>query len=552
LNARRVVALTALGLVLIGLVLSPLLGLFEASVAGDGLARYLALATSESARDAMAKSVELSLWTVVAAAAVGIPLAFLTRGLGVYGRLLRGLAFAPLLLTPVLGVLGFYFLCGKDGALDRLVPFYAWEFRGFGAVLVVHAFTLFPFFFAFTTAALDRLDPALYDAARTLGAAPFKAGLRVVLPALLPSLLGAAALTFMSSMASFTAPYVFGRGFRTATVAIVVARQDDAALAAALAVVLLVVSLLSLLPLAFLSKTTGGGKGVAAASDRAPSGTGFFLRSVAATLLCAAAFAPLLTVLLVSLKERGRLGAEGLFESLTLAHYRVVVDGALDPRAIGPAADFAASVGRSLLYAAIATAAGLLFSIPLTLVSRGAPRALRAAYLLVAALPFAVPGTVLAVAMIESFAEKGPFGLFPGIVGGVVALPLAYFVRNLPLHVRANEAAIERLPLGIEDAARTLGLGPFRTALRVVVPAILPGATAGALLAFVSAAGEFVASFLLFTVFTKPASVAVYEAFGGAEFGVAAAAGTLLALATALGALALRGLSIVAGVALSR
>ena len=537
----RGAALAAAFAVLAALVIDPLRGLFAASLAGGGLGRYAALLAEPIHRAALKESLVLSAASVIAAFFVGVPLALLTHDLGRFGRILRGAAFAPLLLTPVLGVLGFYFLCGRDGVITRLVPGYEGDFRGFGAVLAVHAATLFPFFFSFTAAALERFDRGLIDAARSLGATPFRAFVGVVLPALVPGLVGAGALTFMSAMASFTAPYVFGGGERVLTVAIVVARQDAPADAAALSIVLLAASLASLLPLALLRKRAAGGKGSGARSSPLAGGDGTrFVRGAVAAVVSAIVFLPLAVVLLVSFKSDGRLGRENLFAGLSTEHYRAALSGIFSRDGFGPTAELAACIGRALLFAAIATAVGAVFALVLSLAGRDVKGPVRVVLFAAAALPFAVPGTALALALLESFATRGPLGIGGGLIGSVVILPLAYFVRNMPLQVRATEAAMAQLPSDVESASRTLGRGAVATALRVTLPLLVPGVVSGALLAFFAGAGEFVASVLLCTVFTKPASVAIYEQFAGADFGGAAAAGVLLAVLTALAAVLLR------------
>src|SRR5204863_510880 len=81
---------------------------------------------------------------------------------------------------------------------------------GPAAVLLVHAYTMYVYFYLFTRAGLARLDAALLEAAEGLGAGPRTVLTRVTLPLLSPALTGAALLTFMTSLASFSAPYVFG------------------------------------------------------------------------------------------------------------------------------------------------------------------------------------------------------------------------------------------------------------------------------------------------------------------------------------------------------
>jgi iron(III) transport system permease protein len=135
---------------------------------------------------------------------------------------------------------------------------------------------------------------------------------------------------------------------------------------------------------------------------------------------------------------------------------------------------------------------------------------------------------VLALALLEAFATAGPFGIGPPLAQSAAILPFAYFVRNLPLVVQATSSAAAQLPPSMPEASRTLGAGPLQTVRRVTLPLILPGVAAGATMAFVIATGEFVASILLYTPRTQPASVAIYAEYSQGAFGTAAAAGAIL------------------------
>ena len=89
-----------------------------------------------------------------------------------------------------------------------------WRLAGPGAILLVHAYSMYVYFYLFTRAGLSRLDAALLEAAASLGAGKVRTLFRVTLPLLRPALAGAALLTFMTSLASFSAPYLFGGSFR--------------------------------------------------------------------------------------------------------------------------------------------------------------------------------------------------------------------------------------------------------------------------------------------------------------------------------------------------
>ena len=90
------------------------------------------------------------------------------------------------------------------------------------------------------------------------------------------------------------------------------------------------------------------------------------------------------------------------------------------------------------------------------------------------------------------------------------------------------EQFCRQLDRSLEEAAASLGAGRLRAARRVLLPLVLPGLAAGALLAFVTALGEFVASILLYTQSTRPISIEILSQLRAYDFGTAAAYGVVL------------------------
>ena len=75
-------------------------------------------------------------------------------------------------------------------------------------------------------AGLSGQDGAAIEAAQSLGASRRQILFRVTLPRLRPALAGATLLTFMTSLGSFSAPYIFGGGFRVMTTQIVASKLN--------------------------------------------------------------------------------------------------------------------------------------------------------------------------------------------------------------------------------------------------------------------------------------------------------------------------------------
>jgi iron(III) transport system permease protein len=145
-------------------------------------------------------------------------------------------------------------------------------------------------------------------------------------------------------------------------------------------------------------------------------------------------------------------------------------------------------------------------------------------------LPWALPGTVVAISLITAFARPSIFGLGRVLVGTFSMIPLAYFVRFSPLVFRSTTASLAQLDPSLEEAARSLGSTWWYSFRRVVLPLLYRGIAAGALLAFVNGVGEFVASILIYTPRYRPLSIAINDELYLANYGTAASFGVVQVL----------------------
>lgn len=539
---RRAGALACVALPLLVLVALPNLRLLLGSVGevDDGvwrfsLAGWHRFLTAGAEREALWNSLLISLGSVVLAALIGVPLALAFERYDFPGRrVFAAIATVPVLLPPLVGVVAFYFLYTETGIVTRLVqdlldlPQPPWHFRGIGAVLVVHAYSMYVYFYVFVTAGLQRLDETHLEAAATLGAGRARSFLTITLPLLTPALVGAALLVFMMSMASFTAPYVLG-GVRVLTTQLLLSRQAQDLLlmrAETVALAAVCIAFLALLQgIEGRGRYVGGSKGLGTRRKVVRQG---WLRGLLGALSVVATLAlllPHLVLVLMSFADDPKWTTQLLPPAYTTLNYAKVL---ADPNGREP---FANSLGMALW----ATAGNFLWSLAAAwLLVRGRFRG-RWTLGATAMLPWAIPGTVIALGLAESFSVHRPWAGRWVLIGTYAILPLAYFVRNVPLTLRATQASLAQLDPALEEAAATLGAGPGRVLRTVVLPLVLPGAAAGALLAFIAAMGEFVASVVLYTPANRPVAIEIWNQLRGAWFGRAAACGVLLiALVAAL------------------
>jgi iron(III) transport system permease protein len=485
---------------------------------------------------ALWRSLWISAASVVLAALVGVPLAFLFERTEFPGRRLLGAIVAlPVALPPLVGVIAFLFLYGESGFASRAVQAALglsqppWRLVGWGAILLVHAYSMYVYFYLFTRAGLARLDAALLEAAASLGANRWRTLFRVTLPLLRPALAGAALLTFMTALASFSAPYLFGGGFRVMTTQIVASRLNgELGLAQAETVMLALLALLGLQAMRRADRVAAVGTGVRGIAParrqlRTPLARG--IAGLFGWLLAIFLLLPHAVLALVSLVPPFTWTSQFFPPVLNLGNWGSLV---AQSERLRP-------VVNSLWMAAVATVAalGLGFAAARFAVVLRDRRRMGGLLEGLIAVPWAVPGTVFAVALATTFSAHQPWlGRFV-LIGTPWILPLAYLVRNLPLTGRAALAGLRQLDPALEEAAASLGAGRWRRLGRVTLPLLRPALAAGAGLAFITALGDFVVSIVLYTFDTRPISIEILSSLRLQDLGMAAAYGVLLMTASA-------------------
>jgi iron(III) transport system permease protein len=402
-----------------------------------------------------------------------------------------------------------------------------WRLRGWGAILLVHAYSMSVYFYLFGRAGLAKVDSSMIEASHSLGHGHWGTLWHVTLPLLRPHLGAAALLTFMTSLGSFSAPYIFGGGFRVMTTQIVASKLNgDLRMAAVETAALATVALLGLLVL----KRTQGTRSVAAIGKGAAPVAHALEQPLAkwgATLLgwsfAVLLLLPHVTLLVVSFVPVGTWTTQLVPPELTVGNYTSLV---ADPERLRP-------LLNSLWMALAATAAALALSLWAGRLVVQRKAALGSLIEGLTSVPWAVPGTVLAIALATTFSVSAPWVGRWVLVGTVLILPLAYLVRNIPLVAGSVLAGFRQLDPSLDEAAASLGASRWRTVRRVTVPLLRPAILAGGALAFATAVGDFVTSIVLYTYDTRPVSIEILSALREFDIGVAAAYGVVLMLISA-------------------
>lgn len=356
------------------------------------------------------------------------------------------------------------------------------EVRSLEGAILLFSIALYPYVYVLARSAFLAQGAGPLEAARALGAGPWRAFFRVALPLARPAIVAGAALAVMETMNDIAIPLHFG--LQTFSVGVFDAwlHMGSAPAAAQLALALLGLVVLALTAERFARHGRGlAESGRSLRQTRRHRLWGW--RGWIAAALC------LLPVLAGFLAPTAHLIDAALGESDALERFPELA-------------------ANSVLVATVAAFAALAVAIGLAYARRLQPtRALRTANR-TATLGYGLPGPVLALGVLIPLAAfdnwfdghmRDIFGVSTGLLltGSIAALCFAYTVRFLALSYGAVEAGLERVTPSMDGAARTLGSGPWRVLLRVHAPLLRGSVAAALIMVFVDCMKELPMTLLL-------------------------------------------------------
>ncbi|MEO6317263.1 MAG: iron ABC transporter permease [Acidimicrobiales bacterium] len=439
-----------------------------------GLDRALDIATSERVRGLLWRTGLLAVSVTVAAAAIAVPVAWITVRTDLPLRRFWVVATAlPLAIPTYVGGYAFVGALGPRGILQGWLEPLGVEslpsLYGFwGAWLVLTLFT-YPYVLLTVRSAVRGLDPSLEEASRTLGQGRWTTLRRVVLPQLRPSILAGSLLVGLYTLSDFGAVSLLRFDSFTRAIFVQYRASLDRSTAAVLGLVLVAVTLV-VLGGEFAARRSGSYHRLHASGARAAPVIALGRwRWPTFGLLCA-----LLTVaLIIPLAVVGTWFLRGLDAGEPIRLTATLAGNSLRAATLGALASVAAA-----------------WPVALLAVRRGG----RLGRLVEGAcwVGHSLPGVVVALALVFFGARVAP-----SIYQTHWLLTLAYVVLFLPQALGAIRSSLLQISPSLEEASRLLGRGSLATTFRVVIPLARPGLLAGGSLVFLTCMKELPATLLL-------------------------------------------------------
>lgn len=359
------------------------------------------------------------------------------------------------------------------------------EIRSIFGAIILFSLVLYPYVYLSTRALFLMQAAGLVEVAETLGAKPRPVFFRIALPLARPAIVVGTSLALMEALNDIGASEFLG--VRTLTVSIYSTwiNRSDLPGAAQIALLMLVIVVALILVERWARRR-----------QRFTTTTQRSQIMVPRRLDGIAGWSALL------------LGALPItFGFLVPASY-LVGEAVKRIRFSGIAPAIYTEIGNTVLIAAIATVVTLSLGLCIAYAARLNRGTISTILVRTASLGYALPGTVLAIGLLTPLAgldnlidgiSRNWFGISTGLIlsGSGAALIYAYSTRFLAISVGGIEAGLDKIPLALDQSARTLGRSASATLRHIHLPLLRPALGAAALLVFVDCMKELPATLLL-------------------------------------------------------
>ena len=486
-------------------------------------------------------SILLGLGTVVTTSLIGITFAFLLLRYDFPGRgLFSYLSFVPMIMPPLVGVMGFVFIMGRAGTVNIILMDYFGMAKpinfmyGIQGVLLVETLHLFPLMTLSIVDAMGKISPSLDEAAESVGSRGLRKFWDITFPLTTPGYVSGALLVFIWTFADFATPLVVGVDDLLASQAYlnIVQFVDRrlfkmgiviSAIMVILAIFFLIVAkrYVAIKDYSSLSYSVIERKKLSMAGK---IGVIFFL-----AVILLMAFIPYLGIALDSF---GRGWALTPFPVKWTVQYfqRVAIE---TPKFIL----------NSLLYSGISVIICIAVGVPVAWVLARTKLPGREFLDSLTTLILALPGTGIGIAYLRAFREPLPY-MSTALIGMWIVIPIVLGVRRLPYTVRGTFASLLIVHKSFEEAAESVGAPKMKTFKDVTLPLIWKGVLVGSLYSFILALQEASATLLLVVPGHEMMTVGIFNFYIGGSINEAAALGLILII---LGAACLFVITKVAG-----
>ena len=512
-TAAAILAFAAIAWFVIAFMIVPVVKILQKAFFPDGgfsVNNIVKVLSSKSIKQTIWNTLFISVLTVLSVNLVGIFQILVTEFFEIKGAgFMRFVFLVPLILTSISLVTGLQFVFNEYSVinvfLQNIFPSFnrAW-FKGFGAVFFIHSFFFTSYFILFVRTTLKKVDYSTIEAAKSLGAHNMTAFLQVAMPVVLPSILSASVLTFITSLASNAAPTMVGGDFQMVNSRITLLNSlGKRDMAAILALILGIVSIIFILLSNWIEKkgnyvsTSKVTTQLRKVKIKNPFVNGIV--HLLAYLMSLIYLIPVTAITLYSFADADAILTKTWPTHLSLENYIRVFTSSSG--AFTPMWNSFTIGGMGTLIALIV---GVVSAIMIYKVKNKTMKVLELALL----IPWIIPASMMALGLIIGY-DMGSFWTFSRpLIGTWWLLVFGYAVISIPTIVRMTRASLFNVNKNLEESAASLGSRPLRTFFRITFPILIPTIVSAGAQAFNSKLVEYTMTSILYAPKYTPLGIA--------------------------------------------
>lgn len=536
-NPKKNLPSVLLLLLLCGLILCPLITVFEKAVIIDGrLDLYQAWRTIANAENVqtVCNSLWLGVCVVLCSTVIAVPTAYLLARTRLAARGWLDIVFMiPFMTPPYIASMGWILFMQKRGLFQQLFPATgSWSegFFCFGGLVLVMSLHVFPFLMTMLKNAMLNIPASLEESGAVFGAGFGLRLRRIFAPLLTGNYAIGALLVFVKTLSEYGTPYTLGRriGFYVFTTDIhrySTTAPIDFGRSASLSSVLICICMAMWLMQNYITGKNSyrlvSGKGSRPARTKLSVAGQIGAWLWVALVILVAVGVPYFSIIATSLiKLRGYGLAAGNF---TLDHYKELLT---TPKAL-------ASIRKSLFLAVSSATICSVIGTAVVIAVRKSKGFLKKTLEGISLLPEMLPSIVLVIGLMLFW--NAIYKVIP-LYNTIGIMVLAYVVLYLPYTVQYVTSAFTQINESLLEAGRTFGGTPAYVFCRVTLPMISRGIFAGWMMIFIIAFRELVTASLIAPPNTLVVSTYINREFeqGSVSLGMAMAVLCVLITTTAL------------------
>ncbi|SFA85108.1 ABC transporter permease [Clostridium frigidicarnis] len=364
---------------------------------------------------------------------------------------------------------------------------------------------------------IKNINKSLLQSSRDLGASVLYTFRRVLLPLMAPSIIVCSLLTFIRSLSDFGTPMTIGGAFNTLATEIYlkIIAQGDLPMAAAMNILILVPTILIFIPYRMYMKTannTYNEKVTSNTVDFKFKGIVLIIFRIITYLFVVVMIVQYLTIFLSAITKFSYGKTSFTFEYIKyLKEYN------------------ASSIIRSIIYGLITGIIGTFIGMIISYYMERRKIRGRKIIDFIVTIPYIIPGTFFGIGYILAFNSE-PLAL----TGTAFIVVLNCIFKQLPMVTKTTSASLSQINRDMEYSAKDLGANKFYILKDMIFPNVKSAFIVGFINNFTATMTTLGAVIFLIYPGQKVATIDLFEAINGGNYGVAGAISSIIIIITLL------------------